>query len=494
MQHDAGAAEASGFQSSPRLIRNGSRWLVDPGELAYAPLFYTGDASAVSAISSDPAALAAMINAPIDMVAFYQWLAFGFLIGDRTIFRGVHRARTGEVIEGDEAGARVRERQATAPPPPTSDPIAESIRHAVADAFRAGAAAELTGGVDSRLALACGLASGSPPRLAFTIGEPNDPDVEVARRIAETFSIPHVVVPAMRTWARVASDAHRFVSGSAYMSNAVEYAWLPSVFERLEPMRDAQLTGAGGEAAYGFYDSPFDAALQSPWLWSVWIRARLCTRLRPEVSLLRRSAGLRREAFADVRRALTGLKGPVQDRTASFYTRERLRTWAAPVLWSSSQWYRVYAPFMGEGYIRWGAGLGAEARSGRRAQRKLIEQLEPGLGAIPFASELTRESSSGRRKLWAKVRRRLLNGEKGSALHRAVATSLASDPEIVRCIVEFGQRHPDIAHNSLNTVLRHPAEHPRAFGFLLSAAFAELARERWRSELHRLVTVGEAGL
>jgi len=71
--------------------------------------------------------------------------------------------------------------------------LPDAVSEEIANAMLRGAMLELSGGIDSRLILAAGLARGVRPRAAFTI-DTGAADLETARRIARLVEVPHVEI------------------------------------------------------------------------------------------------------------------------------------------------------------------------------------------------------------------------------------------------------------------------------------------------------------
>ena len=478
--------DAARFDPSPRAQRDDRSWRLDPGPFAFAPLFYTGSPDDVTNLSTDPAALAALIDAPIDPVALFQGLRFGFLVGARTIFRGVRRLGAGEVVLGDERSARVTRRDAEASAPPTDQALVAALGAGIADAYRGGCAVELTGGVDSRLALALGLAAGGAPRLGFTIGGPENPDVRAAEAIAARFGIEHRSVRINDSWPELGKDAAAFVERSGYYSNAVEYAWLPAIFRQLRSFRSGQVTGGGGEAAYGFYDTPADALFRLRLARRFWTESRLRKPgsaapgyFRPEAR-----STLGREAAEDVAAALDGGPGSWRDRTARFYIEQRLRNWAAPVLCASAEWYRVAAPFMTSEYLRWALTLTPERRAHRTAQLALMRSAHPILAAMPYAAAYTDRAAGRGSRIARKIRRRLASRVEAPDHYRRVAETLAADQRIRELVRALPDSCEALARERLDQALSRPGDHAVDFGFIVTAALAENAKASLRQILH----------
>lgn len=456
--------------------------------LGLEPAFVLVDAATneIVAASDHCELLAALGDCRADANALAESLLFGFMIGPSSRFERVRRLLPRERFEIDEEGqGRLVQTGKAHPPVALADAEARlrsELAPQVAEAFEAGAAMELSGGYDSRLSLALGLAGGEKPRLAFTLGEPDSPDVRSAAAICEAFDIRHVVLKAVGDGG--SDDVADIVQASGYQVNAASYGWLPGVFRQLKSLRDSQIGGSGGECATGFYYTRFDPILDRGLLRREWVNLRLRIPSRAIDRLYAsRSAG-ESPAAAAVDHALRLLnEGDAgqswRERVDRFYREQRVRQWGSPVLVASQHWYEPVAPLLSDAYIQWSLSLPVPERT-RASQHRLIASLSPKLAALPYAHAFGRKSGT-----LTKVTRRLVRSRRAADLGAAaVAERLAGDEAVRALLLELVQT-PHLGLNAANAqaLLCSPAEAPRELGALVSAAMALRAADRWRSQL-----------
>lgn len=345
-----------------------------------------------------------------------------------------------------------------------------------AEAFGCGAALELTGGVDSRLVLALGLAGGERPRLAMTIATDQQSDTTVAATIAERLDIPHRVLPQTIQRERLYDDARTFVRASGGLCNAVAYAWLPNIFRQLEDVRVAQVSGNGGEYGTTFYSTPLDRWANRRLVRHVLIRHRVLRPQRVTESLFRPAVA--RECRQRTRQRLDALlgvdEGPWVDVARRLYL-QRLRGWAIPTLQASSHWYTVYAPLLSPDYLRWCDAIPVHKLSGRRAQWDLIRRLAPELVDLPLAchtATTTASRSAGWRPFAKKVARRVVRRKDATPLGAAeVALALSTDFVAVNDLLDFGRMHEEALRlDFIEHMLENPARYAYEVGALWSSA------------------------
>jgi asparagine synthase (glutamine-hydrolysing) len=222
---------------------------------------YLAESGRETWLSSSSLALAALGGRGVDVDGAAEWLAVGHFLSDRTLVEGVSKLGPGQRVTARSGRVAVGARWA-----PDRAPIA-----AGEDAFRTRllasldsvapdgplaerTAAELTGGLDSRLTLA-GLLALRKRFLAWTLGGPESSEVRTIARLRERAAFAHVCVPVDE--AQLAGDADGLVRELHALSdgevNALGYAPLLVAFAALEGRRTTSIAGTGGEIARGFY-------------------------------------------------------------------------------------------------------------------------------------------------------------------------------------------------------------------------------------------------
>jgi len=440
------------------------------------PLFRLGETSCLAA-GSRPDLLAALGERTLSPVALAQRLLLGFTLDDTSIFAGVHRMRPGEEIHIDQLG-RASIHRATAEPCEIESgrDWCDRLAPVIAASFAVGDALELSGGLDSRLVLAIGRRHGALPRLAFTLGHDDDPDVQCARQIAAWLRVDHIVLtPPSRTSDRtLLDDARTFAMRSGYAADSAATAWWPAVFRALAPHRSGQIGGGGGECSTGFYDTPLDRFVTTRAARLAWIRRRLFRSGASLDSIFDESASreMEREVSATCLRILEEGTGAWRTRTSRFYREQRVPGAGGPILAASACWYRPTQPLLHRAHL----DAARDHSSTRKAQRALIARLAPDLGRLPYAADL---APHGARSALQRIRARLAGiparPELGSA---TTAMRLASDPSVRHDLHALCHtRGLPLRPGAVADLSLHAAESPSLMGTLISTAFARQALE-----------------
>ena len=473
---------------------------VEMDRLGLRPIFHGRLRGCEIIVSTQPALLAAMLGADVSAECFAQALLVGYPLDDCSAFEGVHRLRPGQSIrfDGDGPVKIVAAPNSPADHDAARDALIERTIDGVAAAFERDDALELSGGMDSRLVLAMGLSRGVKPRLAFTIGEPGDEDVEFARALCRQADIEHHRLPAAADKESLVPNGLRFVEQSGFTVDASAYAWLPSVFHRLSAWREGQIGGGGGECAVGFYDSPLDPLGRLPGVGiEAWIRRRLLQ------TGMRLSDRFEQDAAHDLQTAVVDRAArwfedhagePWRERTARFYREQRMPNAGGGVLSASACWYRPCQPLLSTAFQQWCGRLSLAERRHRLAQRALLERLAPELATIPLEGGRTVPCGA---KATVRRLRHVARAQAGKTWRRAFGRRKQPDVGAARTADDLSRR-PDVEAlinelaESGALPIRHGAWHAasiartwdeRSFGMLITFA---LARRR-ATELRRLL-------
>lgn len=156
--------------------------------------FYYGGNDRKAVVSSRAAAVASLLRAPIDGMAWVAGMRGAFPAVHGTMFHGVRRAWTGQAIVADLAGGSVNlasddrffDRHVSRSFDESAQALAGAVRRSARRcASLAPGFVDLTGGNDSRLTAAALYAEGLAPATVFQVGEnAGDADGPLAREIA----------------------------------------------------------------------------------------------------------------------------------------------------------------------------------------------------------------------------------------------------------------------------------------------------------------------
>ncbi len=222
---------------------------------------YACEKDGVTYVASQAKALLAVVPElrAFDDVAVAQFLAFGSVLGGRTLFRGIGQLPGASLWRVSAPGAVERSRYFTPAQWESLPPLtAEAFEARFDDTFRALLPAylvdaervglSLTGGLDTRMILAC-LPRELRPALAYTYAAEGGErllDARIARRAAQMSGIAHHVLTIGRAFLRdFAAQLDRTVrasDGCAGVLHAHE-AWLS---EQARGLASSRLTGNYG--------------------------------------------------------------------------------------------------------------------------------------------------------------------------------------------------------------------------------------------------------
>jgi asparagine synthase (glutamine-hydrolysing) len=337
-------------------------------------------------LCSSSLALAAGLGASLDIEGAGEWIAAGHFVSQRTFAREVAKL---------EPGARIELRQGRTHPhaewapsaelaPATDGDYRSAFLEALAASDEAGAATELTGGLDSRLVLSGRLASGLPT-LAWTLGQSGSAELLTIDRLRRRADFDHIPVTLNGTLGarlpELAVEMHALADGEV---NALEYAPLLVAFEALDGRRSASVSGSGGEIARAYYASALkqDGAIDVD---------SLVGKVSGATGAAR--AALRRDVFADPLAPLrTAVAEFVESSPAStpdrvlddFYIRARMQRFGGRNISTTGAFCRQGLPFFDNRVVEASLGLPLERRRQGRVVRDAVAAWTPLLARVPL--------------------------------------------------------------------------------------------------------------
>lgn len=452
------------------------QWTTDPYTLDRAWIS-TDPSGSPRAMGSDPVLVAAVTGQELDLSALYEDLAIGFRTDARSAFHDTMPICSQHALRITPAGI-------TSDPPeycPTGTDGIDALVAYTASLVDEDVAFELTGGVDSRLALALATAGGARITKAFTIGEPRDADVITARAIAQQLNIEHRIVCPTFSTDQLLQDGDAVARASGFACNWTAYAWLPGIFAQLDGWRSSQLSGVGGEIAKGFYYNAADPLFAHAPL-SLWLRVRASVEQERWSGLFRPEArrSHRREVLMRISSMLS--QRPWRSATDAYYAGPRMIGWAVPALRASSIWYEPRCPFLSPAYIAWSRTLREEDRENRRAQLELIQRLTPDLARFTTGIDAKTSDSKLKKKI-KKIRRigaRLTGASRGSATGSAqTSEALLANASRLDELHEFVEMHPELDRDFWRKrIWNNPATAAHAVGAVATFQVAASALRR----------------
>jgi asparagine synthase (glutamine-hydrolysing) len=241
------------------------RFLLARDRLGVKPLYYALHGGGLVFASELKGLLPSISPRPsVDPAAIVEYLALGYLPGDRAIFLGVHKLPPGSQLSGplDNIAQASPTRYwkieigdpAESTPPASRD--GEELERLLDDAVRIRLRSDvpvgvfLSGGIDSGLVATLAARHGSP--VAFTVGfaEPEFDETALAAGVARHAGLPHRVVPAQEATLDVIDRlAWHFDEPFGDSSALPTYLLCEAAAEHAIVF----LAGDGGDEAFGGY-------------------------------------------------------------------------------------------------------------------------------------------------------------------------------------------------------------------------------------------------
>jgi len=245
--------------------------------LGVKPLIYAIKGQELVFASTISALAAAGAAGEIDPAAVLEYLEFGFVTDERSIFQGVRKLPPATILEWQDG--RVSEFRYWSLPatdnfaPVRFEDAVEETESRIIEAVRIRLCADvpigalLSGGIDS--ALVCwALARLQANVTAFTIGAARDAsdEADAARQTAIKLGIPHEVIPWEEAGAPVLEELLDAFSEPFACQSALGVLHLA---QAIRPKATVLLTGDGGD----------DVFLGYPFFYNVWRAQRIALRL-----------------------------------------------------------------------------------------------------------------------------------------------------------------------------------------------------------------------
>ena len=346
-----------------------------------------------SAISTSALVLGAVVEAALDERAWAHLALLGFLLGNETPFDGVRKLDADHVASVRDGKLELFNRpDATVP---TQANGVRALKRSVEELLESDpdAGLELSGGLDSRVILAAMPRAARRGRKAVTIDTGTGADAAVARQIATTEGLQHLVVPEWPLGELDPDEVRARVERGAKRRDCQSNALAAAVLDRAEERMpgEARFTGVNGEYVRGFYypgTSRWSAVSQRSV--SRLVRWRMLTNERVAGGLFTR--GWEGDHLGELIRYLTAdlAKHSQRLRTATdeFYLHDRVVRWAGPGYSHAATERRVLAPFLHPLFLRWATPLDTRVRGGSRLLATLLVELDRELATLPLAGGL----------------------------------------------------------------------------------------------------------
>jgi len=468
--------EQSPLSVKINLLTNGVELTLS--QLAIGDVYYLERESGIEALSSDPAILAALFDCELSINAIYQDISIGFRLGNLSIYENIFKLNANHSI-------KVISNKITLIEHPrrvevfklAQENLLDTLPKEVARCYSNGYVSELTGGIDSRLVYALGLAGGASPKIDFTIGNQFDNDVIVAELISKQSKSKHIRINNNLMDSQLVEDGYDFVSSSGFSVNAASYSWLPSVYRQLDSVRTGQLTGAGGECASDFYFTPFDRLIKSPYILDEWLKKRLYLSGNKMLKVIPICDELHKNLFNKLKVIVnTSSIDTWRNSMTSLYSEHRVKNWVGPVLNASGNYYNVAAPLLSDTYLTWANSIPFNLRKNRQAQIDLIQKLNPNLANIPYSYQVEKNNLLNNKyiNLVNKIYKRTLSFKAADDIgSTSTIKSLVSDIFINNELKVIMKDKLQMKDEDVESILSNPDLYTKQLGFLITACWAK---------------------
>jgi asparagine synthase (glutamine-hydrolysing) len=367
--------------------------------LGFRQLFWwRGDG--VAAVSTSARALAALAGVGFDRAGLGTLAMMGWLIGDRTIFEGVHALPPATIATLHGGSVRLSRYADPVGPDGPAPALGDAVEEMATLLARweesyleahPDAVLQLTGGHDSRILLGAIPDKRRAGLHALTLGEPTSPDVVIAARLAERYDIRHQVYRLDEFGLPDPAEAHEvsLAAARALECLASPMALAPLLLVEAHLDQGHRLSGLGGEVARGFYYAGQAAGAEtSPRLVERLARWRLFSNEAVEPAAL--DATFRAEAQDGTLATLTGLFAPGDwlRATDGFYLYHRMHRWAAAHGTAAAVRRHTVNPMFDRRFIELALAVAPADKRDSLLLGRLMSRLDPELARIPLDSGL----------------------------------------------------------------------------------------------------------
>lgn len=446
-------------------------------------------------VASSGSLVGRLVGATPDESRVAVMAVLGHPLFEDSAFDDVVKLAPGERVAVDEHGIvtdRPQPERASALDERGLDEVAAAGATALTEAVSAAlhahpdAAVELSGGLDSRAVLAAVPADRRVGRWALTVGEPGEPNVEIARRIADAHGLRHQACSRAGLVRLGDDEALALVRTAAarrdWTGNAL--AWAVNDWGEARLPQGPRLSGQGGEVAQGVYHrgqrpapAPDRARVEALCRWRLLTNERADERLFADPdSVVRAEEEVATEVLRFV--SSTGL-----DWLASLdelYLALRMPRWAGLEYSMGATRHPVLVPFLHPAHVAWARSVPPDLRRNRRATAAVLCALDAdlagrrldrgglsprglaGRSAAARARVAADLAGRGLRKAGQRVRRRGKPPALAQALRARVVAGLRSEGEALAAVaalpwvserylteVAEGRAEPDVATTAL---------------------------------------------
>jgi hypothetical protein len=347
-------------------------------------------------LSNSSLALGSVCGVELDAVGCQEFLATGVVFEDRTCFSRVRKIGPARVLRigadgvaGEERYWDVRDIAGDAPlgPDTAVTQLWETLTHA---ARRVGTSfqrpvCDLTGGYDSRAALAAFVGAGV--EVAVTVsGAPDSRDVVVSKGLAQQLGLKHVYLEGHVSDSLDRMPAALELTDGEY--DVLDYARILGVHEQLRASFDGSINGSFGEVARGYWWELLFPHIgeRRPLNGQALARARFAS-AGHDLGLVREHLRVDLcEHFAGViGRANDGLAtAPNTLQMDNAYLSLRMQRWQGRIASSTDRLWPCVSPFMFRSVLETMLKTSPRQRLRSLLIRQMLSRFQPAIAAYPM--------------------------------------------------------------------------------------------------------------
>ncbi|MEP1574492.1 asparagine synthase-related protein [Roseibium album] len=348
-------------------------------------------------VSTSASAIARSFDRPLNHFGLFQQMTIGHLLDNTTLFEDVTMVPAGtsaHLKNGTVSFEQSHEHDAGSQYAGIADGAA-AIRTSVERCITSmpDAAIELSGGLDSRIALSAIPEQLRAGRHAITIGYPDSPDIASAKKLAEVCGLSHEIIDLSqfndesieKVWERSRRVAYR----DDFSTNAYDRLTIDCVDDFL--LETSRIGGVNGEFARGFYYAamPIEKPVTQESI-SRLLSWRLTTNDAAPDTLFKQE---QRSAFQSqlgelVADLLSANDEPLGSALDRFYLNQRMRRWAGSAITRAMADRTIFTPFFHSDFVKWASGVSATSKRDSVALSKVLQDLDEHLSNIPLDSGL----------------------------------------------------------------------------------------------------------
>ena len=394
---------------------NGETLEVHSDRHGYLPLYYQHDEATGRTFVSDSALqiLASVSGQEFDLPSLAFFCRAGFLLGNRTLYRDIHRVPAGSILRWSEGSVSIESNEPQfegGGPTSIEDAVDGWIeRFQVAmhrrQPFNTEFAMPLSGGRDSRMMLMELRRLGHSPSELVSHGpgsrSVND-DLRIASELAERLELPHNIVRSTRGWVDLELERHAWCG-----TEALEHAWLIPLWSYLTSNHTCWYDGLGvGAMTRNSVNTPEMHNFLKNGQYEEWCDGLFAKTAAPSSAWIDRISSVApidlpgKDAVIEyVRDELSHHLDAPNPTTRFTFTNWGRRAIALSPFGICRGVETLHTPLMDRDLVNWAASVPAEMSFANDLQTEACKRLYPEIADVPFnGAGSTARSATGMRQ------------------------------------------------------------------------------------------------